>query len=394
MQKFKTDVQDQKIVLIKYTGNDAEVFIPEHVQSIGRHAFLKCETLQIVHIPASVSTIETEAFYGCHYLTELHMIEGLSTIHHRAFWFCNSLSKIIFPSSVRLIGSRAFECCSKLSSVTIQNEGAFVDEYAFNETPYWHEALKKASWCSPRSNTENCPKELRFPEGITHIDIWAYSGSKIESAYFPNSLRTMGMSAFKDCKYLKEISLSPNVYCNYNMPPGPTDGIFAGCSQLEQVTIRGELLNFVWDKATEPEFLKGFDREKTFAGCNNLKRIVAWKVPLSKIPSPWQRYAVNGYINDLEREKHYSPAISAEYEEKTTLMKEQLLKRTQIDKSFGLYDYLMSRHFITEENFDSILKQTVDSECTNIAAALLEYKHKYLKHANTTDLLFSGFDEL
>ena len=394
MQNFKTDIQNENVVLTKYTGNDAEVFIPEHIQVIGRHAFFKCETLNVIYIPASVNVIETEAFYGCHNLTEIHMAEGLSDIGHRAFWFCNSLSQVSFPVSVRLIGSRAFECCSKLSSVTIKNEGAFIDEYAFNETPYWHETLKIATLCSPRNHTETCPKELRFPEGITHVDIWAYSGSKIESAFFPNSLRTMGMSAFKDCKYLKEVSLSPNVYCNYNMPPGPTDGIFAGCSRLEQVTIRGELINFIWDKATEPEFLKGFDREKTFAGCTNLKRIVAWKVPLSKIPSVWQRYAINGYINDLEREKHYAPAIWEEYEEKTALMKEQLLKRTQLDKSFALYEYLMSRHFITEENFDSILKDAVEHECTNIAAALLEYKHKYLKQPNTTDLLFSGLDEL
>ena len=394
MKLFKTHEKDNQKILTKYTGMDAVVFIPENIQIINRHAFSKCETIHVIHIPSSVQIIETEAFYGCHSLEEIHFSEGLLEIRHRAFWFCNRLTQVVFPESLQLIGSRTFECCSRLSSITLKNEGTFIDEYAFNETPYWHETLKKAALCSPRNNSGICPKELHFPEGITHIDIWAYSGSKIESAVLPNSLRTMGMSAFKDCKFLKEISLTPNVYCNYNIIPGPADGIFAGCTQLEQITIRGELVNFIWDQATEPEFLKGFDRQKTFAGCTNLKRMIAWKVPLSKIPSEWQRYAINGYISDMERQKHYSPSIASEYEEKTAQMKEQLIKRTQLDKSFALYEYLMSRHFITEDNFDSLLTQAIEAECTTIAAALLEYKQKFLTSLNTTDILFSGSDEL
>ncbi|MCD8020551.1 MAG: leucine-rich repeat domain-containing protein [Clostridiales bacterium] len=51
---------------------------------------------------------------------------------------------------------------------------------------------------------------LILPEGITHIDLWAYSQSSIVSAYLPDSLRTIGMCAFKDCKNLKEVSMPPN----------------------------------------------------------------------------------------------------------------------------------------------------------------------------------------
>ncbi|MBE5955134.1 MAG: leucine-rich repeat domain-containing protein [Lachnospiraceae bacterium] len=394
MPDMKIQQKNEKTSLIKYTGKEKELFLPDTIHVIDQAAFCKCDTLEVVHIPSSVKTIKTEAFYGCQSLREIHFAEGLLEIHHRSFWFCNNLTEVIFPKSLKMIGSRAFECCGKLASVKLQNEGAFVNEYAFNETPYWHNALKKAALCSPRNYKGTPPGELRLPEGVTHIDIWAYAGSGIESAYLPNSLRTMGMSAFKDCKSLKEISLTPNVYCNYNMPLGAGDGIFSGCTKLEQITIRGKLTNFIWDKATEPEFLKGFDPERTFTGCNNLKRIIAWEIPLSKIPSGWQRYAINGYISDLNRDKHYPPAIREEYERRTTSMKEQLLRKTQFDKSFALYEYLMARRFVTEENFDSLFHQAVAAECTDIAAALLEYKHTCLTKSDEIDSLFADFHEL
>lgn len=394
MKNYKLKETNGEIHLVKYTGKEAFLALPNGIDIIDHHAFLKCESLLYLHLSPSVKIIDTEAFYGCHNLKEVIFSEGLLEIHHRAFWFCGSITEVSFPKSVRLIGSRSFECCSKLSSITIENEGTFVDEYAFNETPYWHEMLKEAALCSPRNQVASCPETLRLPEGTTHVDIWAYSGSNIESVYLPNSLRTMGMSAFKDCKHLKEVSLTPNVYCNYNMPTAAMDGIFSGCDQLEQITIRGELINFVWDKATEPEFLKGFDREKTFIGCTKLKRLVAWKVPLSKIPLPWQRYAINGYIYDLERDKHYSSPIRKEYEEKIASIKDQLLRRTKFDQSYPLYEYLMSRHFITEENFDSILGQAVQNDATDIAASLLEYKHKHFENKNIADSLFTGLEEL
>lgn len=394
MTDFKIQIKDKKHILVKYTGRSPDVILPDCIDVIGRHAFYQCESLTSIQFPASVHSIETEAFYGCHSLKSVLFSEGLLEIHHRAFWFCTSLAEVTFPESLSMIGSRAFECCSRLTSITLKNEGTFVDEYAFHETPYWHQTLKKAALCSPRNYKGVPPRELRLPEGTVHIDIWAYAGSGILSAYLPNSLRTVGMSAFKDCKSLKEVSLTPNVYCNYNLPLGAGDGIFAGCTSLEQVTIRGEFTTFVWTDSTEPDFLKGFDREKTFTGCTSLKRIVARKIPLSRIPYSWQRYAVNGYLSDLDRDTHYPPFIREEYEAHTCRIKDQLVKRTRFETGIPLYEYLMSRHFITEENFDEVFQNAVQTGCADIAAALLEYRHRGLRPKTAMDELFDDFADL
>lgn len=394
MIDYKIQTKENATILVKYTGTEREVFLPDSIQEIGPRAFSHCLFLTAIHLPPSVRIIHTEAFYGCHHLQHLFFSEGLLEIHHRAFWFCQSLTEVTFPESVCLIGSRAFECCSKLTQITLKNEGAFVDEYAFNETPYWHTAWQQALLCSPRNHKGIPPKELRLPEGVTHIDIWAYAGSKVESVYLPNSLRTIGMSAFKNCTALKEVSLTPNVYCNYRLPLGAGEGIFSGCVNLEQVIIRGDFINFVWDSCTEPDFLKGFDREKTFAGCTRLKRIIARKIPLSRIPPSWRRYAINGYISDLERETHYASSIQEEYEAETCRMREQLLRRTRFDQTFPLYEYLMSRRFITRENFDEIFSHSVRAEAADLSAALLEYKHRYLETGTKTEALFDALSDL
>ena len=64
------------------------------------------------------------------------------------------------------------------------------------------------------------------------------------------------------------------------------DGIFSGCSQLEEITFRGPLKNFTWYDASRPQLLRGFHPEKTFIGCNRLRRMTAWEILLTDFPVP------------------------------------------------------------------------------------------------------------
>lgn len=366
-------------ILIKYHGHVETVRIPSNVHTIGRRAFYKCTSLVTLCLPSSVKVIETEAFYGCHCLKNIVFSDGLQEIHHRAFWFCSSLESVMFPRSITTIGSRAFECCTSLHSVDIGNPSVEIDEYAFNETTYWHDSLKKAALCHSGSDSKFCPDELRLPEGITHLDIWSYAGSNIKRVWLPNSLRTIGMCSFKDCKQLQEVSMTPNVYCNYRLEPGPSDGIFSGCEQLEHVIFRGELRSFVWYDSKHPEFLRGFHPERTFMRCTSLKRITAWHVPLTLIPKSWQRYALNGYLYDAERTIHYPADIAADYERELAPLHPQLIQRTRSDHNYALHEYLMKHRLITSENYDTILAYASGSENPNLIASLLEYKHKVLR---------------
>lgn len=381
-------------VLTAYRGDDEHVTIPDTVQVIGRHAFLKCRSLRSLTVPAGVSCIRSEAFHCCDRLQKLQLSEGLKEIQSRAFWYCSALTEVTFPASMQLIGSRAFECCSSLKEITLLNPATSVDEYAFNETPYWNRLLKEAARCGTGADRHQCPKQLILPEGITHIDGWSYSKSAILSAWLPNSLRTIGMCAFKDCGSLTSVSMSPNTYCNSHIQAGPTDGIFSGCSQLEEITFRGPLKNFTWYDALKPQLLRGFHPEKTFINCNRLRRMTAWEILLTDFPAPWQRFAIQGYLYDIDRRHHYTEAAAHSYDTHLASIRASLIRRTASDHSYALHQYLMEQKMITADNYEQIFRQAAAYGDAEVTGALLAYKNRFLRSDPLNFALLDGLKEL
>lgn len=394
IQQTEYDNGTTASVLTSYHGREAHLTIPEGISIIARGAFLKCRFLKSVTFPHSLRVIETESFHCCDQLEAVIFQEGLLEIQRRAFWYCSALKEVAFPHSVQLIGSRAFECCSSLKNISFLYPGTFVDEYAFNETPYWNHLLEEAAKCSAKGDPLSCPEKLVLPEGMTHIDLWAYSKSRIVSAWLPNSLRTVGMCAFKDCSLLETVSMSPNTRCNFYANSGPFDGIFAGCANLEHIIFRGPLKDFTWYDASKPQLLRGFDAEKSFMGCNKLKFMTAWEIPLEEFPSQWQRFAINGFLRDLNRREHYLETICSTYDAHLEKMQPQLIKRTARDHSYALHQYLMEQRMITSENYQWVLKQAAESGSVDVIASLLEYQNKVLQIHSFEAALDRGLQEL
>lgn len=374
-----------------------KITLPSTLRRIEMRAFQKCVRLQELELPAGMERVEVEAFNGCTGLRRVGFRPGLRSIHARAFWNCPSLTEVDLPESVELIGSRAFESCSSLQKVTIRNPDVQVDEYAFNETPYCERLLRLAESCTVGrlgASAANCPEALVLPEGMTHIEHWGFSKSLIQSARLPSSLRTIGMCAFKGCTRLKEVSMSPNSYCNYRLRLEPGDGIFAGCTALEQVTFRGGLRSFTWYDQQQPELLRGCDREKTFMGCSRLRRILAWELPLEAIPPQWRQYAINGFLEDINRTEHYRPDIAAEYHLHLQGCKAQLIARTERDHSYPLHQYLTERRLLDREAFDAVFHRAQGKAEPQTMAVLLHYQHTVLGQENVLDAALAELDDL
>ncbi|MDR1905063.1 MAG: leucine-rich repeat domain-containing protein [Treponema sp.] len=222
---------------------------------------------------------------------------------------------------------------------------------------------------------------LVLPEGVIHIDHWAYTKSDVMFLWLPDSLRTIGMCSFKDCPNLTEVSMSPNSYCNYRIRLEGDDGIFANCPRLEQITFRGALRNYTWHDAAAPELLRGCHREKTFHGCVRLRRLVAREIPLESIPAEWRQYAINGFIADVERDQHYSPLIAGGYHAYLESNRQQLINRTAGDQSYSLYQYLIDRRMITAADFETIFMRANAANSAETTAALLEYQFRVLRQS-------------
>ncbi len=146
----------EKNILVKYTGSDEHVIIPEHVRAIGAQAFAfntvvvsvvipkgvvtigerafdNCHNLESVEIPKTVSMIEKNAFSSCKKLDNVVIPEGVPFIANKTFYMCLSLKTVSLPSSVTSISDEAFARCISLEEIAIGDDVIEIGEKAFME---------------------------------------------------------------------------------------------------------------------------------------------------------------------------------------------------------------------------------------------------------------------
>ena len=105
--------------VLRYTGTETDVQVPDGVTVIGKHAFESRTAVAHVKLPESVAMIGWYAFHGCESLTEVTIPDGVNTIGQNAFQNCKSLADVQIPGGVTEIGQYAFNSCSKLTTVAI-----------------------------------------------------------------------------------------------------------------------------------------------------------------------------------------------------------------------------------------------------------------------------------
>lgn len=140
--------------LIKYTGSESHVIIPECVTEIGEHAFDGCTSMGSVVIPENVWDIGSFAFRGCTNLTSVTIPDMVMEIGGYAFKGCTSLTSVtmLYTPTIR---TGAFEGCTSLTSVFFQDGSMLLTgEGVFDGCP------KVTIICREGSNTqEYCLKE-------------------------------------------------------------------------------------------------------------------------------------------------------------------------------------------------------------------------------------------
>lgn len=104
-------------VLIRYTGDAAQVVIPEEVTIIGVGAFHECEAVTSIHIPESVTVICDKAFDHCLHLTDIVIPGSVKLLRPSVFTYCKSLQSLVLPESLESLGMHLFDGCSALKRV-------------------------------------------------------------------------------------------------------------------------------------------------------------------------------------------------------------------------------------------------------------------------------------
>ena len=191
---LKPNQDGMKIIgktLIKYTGNEKKVIIPEYIQNIASNAFSGNKSLEEVVFP-----------------------EGLISIENQAFYMCTNLDNVKLPDSVRQLGSEVFTGSAYYNR--------FLDDFIIEggSLVAFTREVKEGSYI-----------DIEIPDVVAHIGSGVFKDNhSIRSVRIPNTVRSINESAFQNCSNLRELDIAEGlVRIGYNA--------FSGCSSLTNVKL-------------------------------------------------------------------------------------------------------------------------------------------------------------
>ena len=263
----------------------SSIIIPYHVKTIGYSAFKGCSTLTSITIPDSVTNIADEAFCNCSGLTSVIIGNGVKSIGASAFEGCENVASVSLGNSVETIGYKAFRNCFNLTSVTIPSSVTSIAEWAFGncirlsslsigsgvtsiglKALYNCTGLTSVVW-NAKNYTGTLPFSLTsdvnafnlrpqitsftFGSEVEHIPAYL-CGNMVNLTYVtvPNSVTSIGESAFLDCSGLTSVTIGSGAIGN---------SAFSGCSGLTSVTIGSGVTSI---------------GSNTFSGCSALTSMI------------------------------------------------------------------------------------------------------------------------
>lgn len=317
--------------LMGIDGDDSGVItIPKSVTALGMYAFMGCTSIQTVNVNMTGST-GNGAFSGCSVLNNINIGETVTGIGEYSFSGCTLLTEMTVPKNVKTIGLGAFKGCNALVEMTLpfigesdsKNSDIYTlfgyifgyttsgdnvgtsgglgytaqhylkyENYSYRwYTAYFYipESLRRVNITDtaviPYAAFENCDliNTVVLPDGITSIADYAFNGctslkglygNEDGVAYVPETLKSIGYSAFAKCTSLNTLNLDSNsVIGKYS---------FSDCSNLSVLNI-GKNVTQISDYAfmnctsltriTVPENVTAIGCG-AFQGCNSLEELI------------------------------------------------------------------------------------------------------------------------
>ncbi len=278
-------------VLVKYTGWQPYVEIPDTVTAIGKEAFLNNKTMMYVLIPDSVKSIGESAFKGCTSLLSVSIPDSVESIGNSAFEGCTSMGYAYLPNNAKytVIESGIFRECSALKEIELPDNIKHIYNYAFRncinlnsvkmstkleslgwevfgyceslESIFIPKTLEKigSDWWGQNAY-DNGPfwgtsslKNISFEQDITDIPerlFWGCTG--LEELQLPETINVINASAFRECTSLKKVTLPAriNKIDNY---------AFRNCDALTRIDLPDGIEKIGWE---------------AFGYCGNLKTVI------------------------------------------------------------------------------------------------------------------------
>ncbi|MBR5892108.1 MAG: leucine-rich repeat domain-containing protein [Bacteroidaceae bacterium] len=196
------------------------IIINDGITTIGDYAFYNCRYLTSIEIPNSVTTIGSYAFCCCTGLTSIEIPNSVTTIGDEAFISCSNLTSIEIPNSVTTIEEDAFCGCEGLTSIVVAEDNTIYDS---------REDCNAIIETATNTLITGC-KNTVIPNSVTTIGNSAFeSCTSLTSIEIPNSVTTIEEAAFYNCRYLTSITI-PNSVTTIG------ERAFERCRKLTSVT--------------------------------------------------------------------------------------------------------------------------------------------------------------
>lgn len=248
----------EKDKLVKYTGTNSDVVLPNGVKSIGRSAFYNNDAITEITITEGVAVIEKGAFEKCANLKHVNLPKTLIKIEDRAFESCVNLEAIVIPDSVIEFGKAVFHACKQLKDVTLSKKLKTCGEQVFWECTSLEEIVLPCEMTSvPHMAFADCKKlkTISLSDKISEIEGGAFAGcASLSEINLPNKLRYLRGRAFADCTLLSKVQL-PNKIKKIDYEA------FFNCTTLKEVELSENLTKI---------------EESCFEGCTSLSKIVMY----------------------------------------------------------------------------------------------------------------------
>ncbi len=177
----------------KHSKITAVVFEGE-ITSIGNSAFYYCDALKYITLPNSLDSIGDAAFYHCDALQSLDIPDSVVFIGTSAFEYCSGMKTLTVPENVESIGSRAFSNMTNLSTVYLNS----ISLENYSESP--------SLFYTPKYSSSS-PIDIIVGSKVRLIpSLFAAGSDRIKSLVVPESVETIGESAFAGVSQLRTLT--------------------------------------------------------------------------------------------------------------------------------------------------------------------------------------------
>lgn len=257
---FKTDIPEKDIpetelesfYSLREIGADAFARqpltshnIPGTFTELGTRAF-EMSQLSHIRLNSKLSVIRSYTFMSCEQLTEIVLPISLTNISNNAFMNCKNLRKVTWNApEVNLFGYDAFYGCESLEDFIFPPIGSGFEQSG----EYFGNCYSLKRCIFPYTITGNMlgPKvflncrsleEATLPSNLNTIFSQFFMNSGIDAAFLPESVTSIGSSAFKDCSNLKWVHFASKETITIEADS------FSGATNVQTMVFDGNMTDF------------------------------------------------------------------------------------------------------------------------------------------------------